>query len=242
MRSSSSSNLVIFLQLDRPRDAASMPLGEHSQWLSHALGLDNNQYRVVESALQLDAIPLETVDCVVVCGLWYSEDYELYRQSMLPCLRQLYVNDIPLFAFGEGHLYLAEALGGQITKVSEPNQVGLMLLEMPASHDAMLAMTPAYCVSFSTLQYCVKQIPHIAKLLLSSPFIANYALKYRENCYSIHSQVGFTWSAMVTWLVRRPQYWQGNEAVLEFQREEIWGINMLRRFIATYSSVHPLVS
>ena len=228
---------IVMVELDKPTCSAKCELGSASQWIATHLALEPTQYQVLTNIEALKYLCFDDIAGVVICGLWHSESYWEYRSTMVNWLVWLYQQSVPIFAFGEGHLYLAEALGGRVSDGIISYQIGKHVLQTVNSdseqwiNDNELHHASTVQTTFSTALHFVKNKPDCARSLLQDTILPNYFLKYHDLCYSIQPQVGITWSAMVMWLAEHPAYWHVNTQVLEHRQSEQWGIGVLKGFV-----------
>ncbi|UTV29808.1 hypothetical protein [Photobacterium atrarenae] len=226
---------IAIIRLDEPPAEVAHLVGR--QWTETLLH-ETDPFVVIHSLEELQRINIDHYSCFIICGLWHREAYHRFRQHLVTWLKAVAHRRRPLFAFGDAHHYLVEALGGESTGGTCKCTAGLHFVDVSASRqDSLTAGLSPTNWSWSLSRQAISRKPAGSFPLASSPSEPFYLLKHNNWTYSTHAHIGMSWSAMVTWLINHPEYLPGNEAVLESRLHDTWGTALLHRFLMTYGAV-----
>ena len=182
---------------------------------------------MVEDDIDWDAIELdegETIpdlkgyDALIVMGgpmdVW-EEDEHPWLVVEKQAIRQTIIKlKLPFLGFCLGHQLMADALGGKVSKMSEP-EVGILDVELTSDGQA--------ATLFSGLQKSIKSLqwhgaevaepPQGSLILAQSPACAIQALQYGESAFSMQCHIELIDSTVSDW-GKVPEYEQSLEKTL----------------------------
>ena len=165
------------------------------------------------------AIPeLEDYAALIVMGgpmdVWQEREHPWLIAEKRAIRRAIMDLKMPFLGFCLGHQLMADALGGKVGKMSEP-EVGILEVELtPAGRAAqILTGLPA---TFKSLQWHgaeVCEAPPDSLILARSPLCGIQALQYGESAFSLQFHIEIIDSTVADW-GKIPAYKQALEQTL----------------------------
>jgi len=166
-----------------------------------------------------DTIPnLDDYDALIVMGgpmdVWEENEHPWLvteKQAIREAIVEL---KLPYLGFCLGHQLMADALGGKVGKMSEP-EVGILDVELTAVGQKS-ALFSGLQKNIKTLQWHgaeVTEAPPGSLVLAQSPVCATQALQYGESAFSMQCHIELIDSTVSDW-GQVPEYEQSLEKTL----------------------------
>ena len=157
-------------------------------------------------------------DALIVMGgpmdVWEESEHPWLVKEKL-AIRQAIVNlKLPFLGFCLGHQLMANALGGKVEKMIEP-EVGILDVELTADGETSSLFSGSQ-KKIKTLQWhgaAVTKAPPNSLILAQSPVCAIQALQYGESAFSIQCHIELIDSTVSDW-GKVPEYKQSLEKTL----------------------------
>ena len=161
---------------------------------------------------------LENYDALIVMGgpmdVWQEDEHpwlSLEKQAIRHAIVDL---GLPFLGFCLGHQLMAEALGGKVGKMTEP-EVGILNVELTKAGQASNFFS-GIPQKFKSLQWHgaeVCEAPPDSLILAQSPICAIQALQYGETAFSMQCHIELLDSTVPDWGIV-PEYKQSLEQTL----------------------------
>lgn len=180
-----------------------------------------------EDGISWDAVELdqgETIpsfnnyDGLIVMGgpmdVWQESEHPWLVKEKLAIRQAIVSLKLPFLGFCLGHQLMANALGGKIGKMSEP-EVGILDIELTAEGEASSLFSGSQ-KQFKSLQWHgaeVTKAPPNSQVLAQSPACAIQALQYGESAFSMQCHIELIDTTVADW-GKVPEYKQALEKTL----------------------------
>lgn len=166
-----------------------------------------------------DDIPnFANYDALIIMGgpmdIWEEDKHPWLKSEKIAIHQAIVEIDLPCLGFCLGHQLMAEALGGKVSKMSQP-EVGILDIELTADGQKS-QLFAGLQNKIKTLQWHgaeVTQAPPQSLVLAQSPVSNIQALQYSEYAFSMQYHIELIDSTVSDW-AQVPEYAQSLEETL----------------------------
>lgn len=183
--------------------------GDFEDWTVSAMGLDKDDYRIVN--VQADE-ELPDPDSFSGCAVTGSHDMVTdeslsWIETTARWLRNAIDGGLPVFGICFGHQLIARALGGEAGFHPDGPEIGTMdiTLTEAARKDPLFSMMPTCFPGHTTHYQAALALPEGACLLASSDHEPHQAFRYGDHAWGVQFHPEFRAEDMRTYIVKQAE-------------------------------------